>query len=316
MLTISGRAGPIPCRLGALALVLAVTLALPGCGKPAGRTGGSGSASASPASTATAGRTASSPATTAATSSVTTSAAAASTAAASSTPPAPPTTPGPTATRTAAPNPIAGLLDKEWTRIPTSRPVVALTFDAGANADGVASILATLTAKRVPASFFLTGNWANSYPGQAREIAAHFRLGDHSVNHPHFSQLTDAQMRAQVLDAAATIRRVTGADPAPWFRFPYGDRNLHTIAVVNAAGYIPIGWTVDTLGWEGTSGGITGDSILARVLGKLVPGEIVLMHVGSHPTDHSTLDADTLPRVIDALRARGYGFVTLASMLP
>jgi len=35
------------------------------------------------------------------------------------------------------------------------------------------------------------------------------------------------------------------------------------------------------------------------------------MHVGSHPTDGSTLDADALPTIISELRQRGYGFVTI-----
>lgn len=47
----------------------------------------------------------------------------------------------------------------------------------------------------------------------------------------------------------------------------------------------------------------------------LQPGEIVLMHVGSHPTDGSTLDADALPRMIDDIRARGYSFVTLEALV-
>src|SRR5690348_779965 len=41
------------------------------------------------------------------------------------------------------------------------------------------------------------------------------------------------------------------------------------------------------------------------------PGEIVLMHVGATPDDHSTLDAAALPRVISGPRAGGYTFVTL-----
>jgi peptidoglycan-N-acetylglucosamine deacetylase len=35
------------------------------------------------------------------------------------------------------------------------------------------------------------------------------------------------------------------------------------------------------------------------------------MHVGSHPTDHSTLDADALPVLISELRQRGYTFTTV-----
>ncbi len=54
--------------------------------------------------------------------------------------------------------------------------------------------------------------------------------------------------------------------------------------------------------------------MISRVLGALRPGEIVLMHVGSNPNDHSTLDADALPELISQLQARGYSFVTLDAL--
>ena len=189
--------------------------------------------------------------------------------------------------------------------------MVALTFDAGANADGVASILGTLSQQHVAASFFLTGNFTTSFPARAKAMAAAGRAGDHSVSHPYFTKLTDAQIRQQVLGAQQTIKTVTGTNPAPWFRFPYGDYNAHAVSVVNSAGFVPVGWTVDTLGWEGTSGGIPVAKIVSRVLGSLQPGEIVLMHCGSNPADHSTLDASALPSVISQLRSRGYQFVTV-----
>jgi peptidoglycan-N-acetylglucosamine deacetylase len=83
-----------------------------------------------------------------------------------------------------------------------------------------------------------------------------------------------------VLGAQTEIKSVTGLDPWPWFRFPFGDHNAHTISVVNSAGFVPIGWTVDTLGWMGTSGGITVGTVVDRVLANRRPGEIVLMHGG------------------------------------
>ena len=60
-----------------------------------------------------------------------------------------------------------------------------------------------------------------------------------------------------------------------------------------------------------TSGGQSVQTVTNRVLANLRPGEIVLMHVGSHPTDGSTLDADALPGIIAELKRRGYGFVTI-----
>ncbi len=72
-------------------------------------------------------------------------------------------------------------------------------------------------------------------------------------------------------------------------------------------------WTVDTLGWEVTSGGSPSPPS-SPVVSAARPGEIVLMHVGAHPTDHSTLDADALPGVIRSC-VRGYAFVTLSEVI-
>jgi peptidoglycan/xylan/chitin deacetylase (PgdA/CDA1 family) len=210
----------------------------------------------------------------------------------------------------------SGLAGRDLERIPTSRKVVALTFDAGANADAVPSILATLDREGITATFFLTGDFVRRFPSAARSIvAAGHRTGNHTVSHPHLPALADAQVRDQVLTAERLIREATGAQPRPFFRFPYGDRTAHTIALVNAQGYLAVRWTVDSLGWQGTSGGRSAATVTARVLDAAQPGEIVLMHVGSHPTDRSTLDAAALPGIIAGLRQRGYGFVPLDAML-
>ena len=193
--------------------------------------------------------------------------------------------------------------------------MVALTFDAGANADGVASILATLSAQHVPATFFLTGDFAKRYPDQSRSMASAGRLGDHTIRHPHLPTLTDEEVTREVLGARTTIVATTGEDPRPFFRFPFGDYTSHLVRLVNSLGFVAVGWTVDSLGWEGTSGGVTADAVVERVLAARTPGEIVLMHVGSNPTDHSTLDAVALPRVVTGLQAMGYSFVTLDALL-
>ena len=226
-------------------------------------------------------------------------------------------TPKPT-THTSSPAPTssipASLVGHVVSRIPTSRKVVALTFDAGANGDGVNSILATLAKEKVGASFYLTGDFVNSFPSLAVRMSAAGRLGNHTADHPHLPLLTEAQVRAQVTGAGTAILRVTGEDPRPLFRFPFGDSGPRDLRLVNDLGYVAVGWTVDTLGWQGTSGGRSAGSVVQRVLAAATPGEIVLMHVGSHPTDQSTLDADALPQVIAGLRAAGYGFVTLDAL--
>ena len=228
-------------------------------------------------------------------------------------------TPTPTATTPSGPPTVpAGLRGKDIEVIPTSRRIVALTFDGGANADGLASILATLDRDDVTATFFLTGDFARNYPASVKAIVARgHRLGNHTATHPHLPALpSDAAIVSQLRVAEAQIRAAGGTDPRPLFRFPYGDRNSHTIAVVNGAGYVALRWTVDSLGWKGTTkGGITAQLVVERVVAAARPGEIVLMHVGSNPDDHTTLDAQALPTVIARLRSLGYGFVTLDALV-
>ena len=176
--------------------------------------------------------------------------------------------------------------------IPTTQRVVALTFDAGANSAGLSSILATLAGRGVKATFFLTGQWAQANPGGVAAIrAGGHRIGNHSVSHPHFLSLTDAQIRAQVLDAEATIRSL-GADPRILFRFPFGERDAHTIAVVNGVGYVPVRWTVDTLGWKGTSGGITVQTVVDRASAPCAPARSCSCTSAPTPT---TARRSTLP---------------------
>jgi peptidoglycan/xylan/chitin deacetylase (PgdA/CDA1 family) len=178
-----------------------------------------------------------------------------------------------------------------------------------------ASILATLRTKNVPATFFLTGEWVRDFPAQANDVRmSGFVAGNHSDTHPDLTTLSDAQVRAELSTAQRSILLANGAETRPVFRFPFGAVDSRVLGIVNSMGYVGVRWTVDSLGWQGTSGGQTVQKVADRVLAGLQPGEIVLMHVGSHPTDHSMLDAAALPQIIDAIRARGYTFVTVSAL--
>ena len=224
-------------------------------------------------------------------------------------PPAP-RTPPPAPTWAPPTLPPAAGLPTAWRgvdieRIPTDRNVVALTFDGGGSDAAVSDILATLAAHEVAATFFVTGAFARRYPGQVRAMAAAGHpVANHSDTHLGYPDLTDARIRSDL--AAAS-----GRPAMPLFRFPFGARTEHDIRIVNDAGYLPVRWSVDSLGWKGTSGGLTADEVVDRVVRTAVPGQIVLMHLGANPDDGTTLDADALPRIIERLRALGYAFVDL-----
>jgi peptidoglycan/xylan/chitin deacetylase (PgdA/CDA1 family) len=200
----------------------------------------------------------------------------------------------------------------ELVRLQTRRHVVALTFDGGGNADGAQRVLGVLRREHVPATFFLTGRFVQSYPLLARMIGRRYLVANHTVNHLDLRRLSTVAVTREITRAQSMILHATGRDPRPLFRFPYGARDSRTLGIVRGLGYVSVRWTVDTWGWMG----LTMQSVAGarrRVLHSLVPGEIVLMHLGS-ARDRSTIDSKALPGVIRAVRARGYRFVTLAGV--
>lgn len=198
----------------------------------------------------------------------------------------------------------------EVERLPTHRNLVALTFDGAWDSAGVPRILAALRRYHAKATFFVTGSWVRKNRRLARLIGRRYQVGDHSWSHSQFTGLSDEAIRKEVRRSAWWIRVVTGRNPKPLFRFPYGARDARTIRDVNALGYTSVRWSIDTWGWMGPTEGQSTATVLHRVASLLQPGAIVLMHIGASK-DGSTLDADALPAVLRLLRARGYRTVTL-----
>ncbi len=201
-------------------------------------------------------------------------------------------------------------------RMPTSRALVALTFNAAWDEDGLGTVLKVLRQHRAPATFFLTGHFAERHPAAAQAIAdAGHGIGNHSHSHPPFGRLTRRERRQEITLADEAIRKATGRAPLPFFRFPYGDTTARQIAEVNALGFADIEWTTDTNGYRGTAGGMTTQKAVKRALDALKPGEIIQMHVGSLDGQGPVLDAEALPQIIDAVHARGYEITDLRTLL-
>jgi peptidoglycan/xylan/chitin deacetylase (PgdA/CDA1 family) len=199
----------------------------------------------------------------------------------------------------------SGLRGRQVDRLPTKRHEVALTIDAGGDPRGGWSIVRTLLRRHVPATFFLSGRFVRANPALARAIGSHFVVGNHTWSHPYMTRLSSTAVSLEIRRGAQAVRRATGQDPHPLFRFPYGDADRRTIAIANGLGYVAVGWTVDSAGW------LPGQTVAAavrRVSSGLRPGAIVLMHIGA------PVDTRALPGVLDAIQRRGYSFTTLAGL--
>ncbi|MGK5640440.1 polysaccharide deacetylase family protein [Streptomyces sp. URMC 126] len=207
-------------------------------------------------------------------------------------------------------------MGQDVTVVPTRERKVALTFDCGGGDEGVDHVVGTLGEWGIPATFFMTGRFASAHTAAARRIARAHPVGNHSMTHPAFPRLTREQRAEEVRSAAEAVERAVGRPPVRLFRFPYGEVDRECVEDVNALGYTCVRWTVDTLGWKGATGGVGTESVVARVLGALVPGAIVLLHVGrTSSADPSTVDATALPTLVRAISERGYGFLSLERLL-
>ncbi|MDN3017014.1 polysaccharide deacetylase family protein [Paenibacillus sp. BSR1-1] len=183
---------------------------------------------------------------------------------------------------------------------------IALTFDAGSDAAGIA-ILDVLKKYNLKATFFLTGKWVEKYPVLAKRIADEgHEIGNHSYSHPDAVKTTAAAFKQDILKADQAIKKATGKSPQPYFRFPFGSYNPAALKTVGQAGYpYSIQWSLDTIDWQQPST----ETLVSRIKAGASNGDIILMHIGGINTPEAV---DT---VIPWLQAQGYQLVTLTELL-
>ncbi len=185
-------------------------------------------------------------------------------------------------------------------------PYIALTFDDGPNPETTPKLLKMLAERNIKATFFVLGSKAVASPETLKSIvAAGHEVGNHSWNHPQLPKLTVAAVDKQIEDTSAVIESATGTSPK-YLRPPYGAMTpslQHHIE--QKYGMSLIYWSVDPLDWKVRDA----NSIYDQIMKQVRPGAVVLAH-----DIHATTVA-AMPRVLDALIAKGYKFVTISELI-
>src|SRR5438034_4907726 len=149
---------------------------------------------------------------------------------------------------------------------PRNRPEVALTFDADMTRAMAArlssgqvksyydpAIVRELQETRTPATFFVTGLWAMTYPGVVRLLAGDplFEVENHSVDHAAFTANcfglpvipSESLKRWQISRTATLLTSIAGVTPR-YFRFPGGCYDRRDLQIVHSLGHEIVGWDV------------------------------------------------------------------------
>lgn len=188
----------------------------------------------------------------------------------------------------------------------TEEAKISISFDATWGAEHTEAILDTLAKHDVKATFFLTNIWLKEYPEMARKIAEQgHEIAMHSVSHPHMNDLSNDQIKQELLDNQAMIKEVTGYD-ANLFRFPFGEYNNQSVGVVKALNFYPIQWSIDSLDWKEE---LTEADIIKRVVEGLQNGAIILCHNNGEHT------AEAVEAILTAAKEKQYQIVPIGQLI-
>ncbi|MEV4622507.1 polysaccharide deacetylase family protein [Asanoa sp. NPDC049573] len=179
--------------------------------------------------------------------------------------------------------------------------VVSFTFDDGPNPPDTLRLLDVLRRHHVKAVFCLWGDHVVEHPEVVRAIVrAGHTLCNHSMHHDDLSTWTPEQIAADLRETSAAIRRAVPHARIPYFRAPFGAWGA-SADVAASLGMRPLGWRFDITDWEppGT------DVLVQRLLDRLTPGAVVLMHDGGGDRSQTV---EAVDRVIPVLRAQRWRF--------
>ncbi|WP_031487046.1 polysaccharide deacetylase family protein [Streptomyces bicolor] len=210
----------------------------------------------------------------------------------------------------------------------TGDKTVALTFDADMTADqgpraargerfDNPGLVAALRELRVPATVFMTGRWAEEYPGQARAIGRDplFEVANHSYSHYAFTDdcyglptIDAGRMRADVERAYTLFEKVGVRAAMPYFRFPGGCYDRRALRALSAAGVTAVQWDVVS----GDAFATDAHAVAQGVLDGVRAGSVVVMHctLSAAPTTERVVRT-----VVPELRAKGFRFVKVSELI-
>jgi len=188
----------------------------------------------------------------------------------------------------------------------TSRPCVALTFDDGPSPEITPRVLDILRDKQAKATFFLVGREVERNPELARRMGREgHAVGNHTYSHPAlFCFLSPRRLREEIERTQDAVFRATGIRPRH-FRSPVGLRHPILKLALERETLEFVLWQLRTYDTRA----LTPETLRRRVLDRVRPGAIVLLHDRPGPGASAMLAA--LPDVIDGLRARGFELVTV-----
>ena len=197
------------------------------------------------------------------------------------------------------------LSDVDVSGIDPSKPMVALTFDDGPNAEATNRILDSLQAVGGKATFFVVGTRLTGKNLEALKRAASsgMEIGNHTYAHAYLTKQTKEE-RLQAMKSVNDIVYENTGQRVRNFRPPGGLYNDEILGEIESFDMAVALWAIDTLDWKHQNP----EKTTVSILDNIKDGDIVLMHDLFVPT------ATAAEKVIPELHKRGFQLVTMAQL--
>ncbi len=193
-----------------------------------------------------------------------------------------------------------------YSRVDTSLPFLALTFDDGPHPQHTPRLLDILKQRNVKATFYVVAPNVKRYPEIMRRIIAEgHEIGNHTVTHGNLTKMSEAAVKRELTTTHYAIVAATGVAPRT-MRPPYGAiTSAQKSWIRRDLGYPTILWSVDPEDWKKPGSSV----VTSRLVSGASPGGILLVH------DIHSASVDAIPAAVDQLLARGFQFVTVTQLI-
>lgn len=195
----------------------------------------------------------------------------------------------------------------EQVQLNDTNKVIALTFDDGPAPKYTEQLLKILKQQNIKATFFCVGEMVHDFPEIAKqEVADGHVIGNHTWHH-WYRKMNQSTAAHEIESTATQIYETTGVKTS-LFRPPGGILNNGVADYARKNNYAILMWSDDAQDYRRPPV----SKLVNDVLRDAKPGGMVLMHDGGGNRSNTV---KALPLIIDALRKRGYRFVTVPELL-
>lgn len=181
-----------------------------------------------------------------------------------------------------------------------------LTFDAGYENGYTAQILDVLQKEKVPAAFFLVGNFLETAPDLVKRMVEEGHIvGNHTYSHPDMSKIADARaFEAEIERFEQGFRTLTGQELPRFYRPPQGKFSEDNLKQAKEMGYATVFWSLAYVDWYNDKQPTRAEA-LRKLTARIHPGAIVLLH------STSRTNAEVLAELLSKWKEMGYTFASL-----